>query len=125
MTIDESTNELPTPEIVSNDKYTPVYPEGILPKDEKHDPPTYEGDMNDLIERMRVKLFNVWSVWSDLRKNETLVNLLHKDPEDDVKAKYLKGIMTITMDRLGKMLADTNIVQELNKDKEVLCEETE
>jgi hypothetical protein len=119
----ETANELPQPEIVSNDKFTPVYPEGILPKDDKHDPPHYDGDMNDLVERMRVKLFNLWSVWSDLRKNETLVNLLHKDSEDDDKAKYLKGCLTITMDRMGKMLADTNIVQELNKEKEVLNEE--
>lgn len=115
--------EMPQPEIVSNDKYTPVYPEGILPKDEKHDPPHYDGDMNDMVERMRVKLFNVWSVWSDLRKNETLVNLLHKDPKDTDQDKYLKGCLTITIDRIGKMLSDTNIVQELNKEKEVLDEE--
>lgn len=120
-----TTESIPPPEIVVNDtdKFTPVYPEGILPKDEKNDPPHYDGDMNDMMERMRVKLFNIWSVWSDLRKNETLVNLLHKDSADTDKDKYLKGCLTITMDRLGKMLSDTNIVQELQKETEVLEEE--
>lgn len=111
-------NETPQVEIVSDQNPTPVYPEGILPADEKYDPPHYDGDMNDLTERMKVKLFNVWSVWSDLRKNETLVKMLHKDSEDDNVKKYLKGCLTITMDRLGKMLADTNITQELMKASE-------
>ena len=116
-------DNIPPTEVVSNDKYTPAYPEGILPKDEKNDPPHYDGDANDVVERMRVKLFNVWSVWSDLRKNETLLQLLQKDSADTDKDKYLKGCLTITIDRLGKMLSDTNIVQELQKEKEVLEEE--
>ena len=91
----------------------PLYPEPLLEKNEEHDIPPYQGDMDDLTERRNVKLYNLWSVWSDLRQNEKLILLLEAKKKDSADMKYLKAMLTLTIDRIGKVLADTNIVEEL------------
>lgn len=100
----------------------PVYPEPLLDANSQYDIPSYEGDVNDLLERRNTKLFNLWTIWSDLRKNEELVKMLEAKKADDKVKKYLKAILTITMDRMGKVLADTNIMEELCIKKSVLEE---
>ena len=95
------------------DPRIPLYPEGILPPNEKFDIPKFSGDSTNLTERRCVKLYNVWTVWSDLRRNERLVKVLEAKKRDSDDIKYLKAITTIAIDRLGKALADTNIVEEL------------
>lgn len=97
----------------SVDKRLPVYPEGLIPESE-HDPPKYDGDTTDLNLRMRTKLYNVWTLYSDLRKNGTLANYLNKVDDKDMEKKYIKACMVITIDRLAKMLIDTNLAEELN-----------
>lgn len=112
----ETQKELPMEvEIDNNDNNLPVYPEGVLPPHEKYDFPKYEGDMNDLNERRCVKLFNIWTHYSDLRKNEMLFKILNEAEEKDEKIKFLKLIIVLTIDRLGKILSDTNISEELSK----------
>lgn len=91
----------------------PLYPEPLLEKNDEHDIPSYEGDMDDLTERRNVKLYNLWSVWSDLRGNEKLIKMLEVDKKDKAELKYLKAMMTLTLDRMGKVLSDTNIIEEL------------
>lgn len=91
----------------------PLYPEPLLEKNEEHDIPSYQGDMDDLNERRNVKLYNLWSVWSDLRQNEKLIQLLEAQKKDTADMKFLKAMLTLTVDRMGKVLADTNIVEEL------------
>lgn len=95
------------------DARVPVFPEAVLDPNPEYDIPPYEGDMDDLTERRNVKLYNVWTVWSDLRKNEKLIKILEPRKKEHEDTKYLKAIMTITLDRLGKVLADTNIVEEV------------
>ena len=103
-------------EIVSGDDGNkPVYPEPLLPKNEKYDFPSYDGDLTDLTERRNVKLFNVWQTYSNLRKNEQLIQLLEKTEGDNEETKFLKLIIVLTVDRLGKILCDTNIVEEMTK----------
>jgi len=103
-------------EVVSGDDANrPIYPEGILPKNDKYDFPSYEGDLTDLTERRNVKLFNVWRTYSNLRKNEQLVQLLEKTEGNDEETKFLKLIIVLTVDRLGKILSDTNIMEEMTK----------
>lgn len=94
-------------------EYLPCFPEPLLPADEKFDIPSYQGDLEDLTERRNVKLYNLWTIWSDLRKNEELIKLLEVNRKDCKTTKFLKGILTITMDRMGKVLSDTNIIEEL------------
>ena len=103
----------------------PIYPEALLEDNEKYDLPKYTGDMDNLTERRNVKLYNLWSVWSDLRKNEQLIKLLEVNKKDNVDMKFMKAMMTITIDRLGKILADTNIVEELCIKKERRSEHDE
>lgn len=91
----------------------PIYPEPLLEKNEEHDIPSYQGDMDDLNERRNVKLYNLWSIWSDLRQNEKLIQLLEAKKKDSGEMKFLKAMLTLTIDRMGKVLADTNIVEEL------------
>ena len=103
----------------------PLYPEPLLEDNEEHDIPKYTGDVDDLTERRNVKLYNLWSVWSDLRKNENLIKLLEAKKKDSSDMKFLKAMMTLTIDRLGKVLADTNIVEELCVKKERRSEHEE
>ncbi len=91
----------------------PLYPEPLLEKNEEHDIPSFQGDMDDLTERRNVKLYNLWSIWSDLRQNEKLILLLEAKKKDSADMKFLKAMMTLAIDRMGKVLADTNIVEEL------------
>lgn len=93
--------------------YLPCPPEPLLPADDKFDIPSYKGDLKNLTERRNTKLYNLWTIWSDLRKNEELIKLLATDKKDTKELKFLKGILTIVMDRMGKVLSDTNIVEEL------------
>lgn len=96
----------------------PTYPEGILPVDEKYDIPPFKGDVNNLTERRNVKLYNLWTIWSDLRRNEKLITGLEANKKDSKDIEYLKAMMTIVIDRMGKVLADTNIVEEVCSMKE-------
>jgi len=106
----------------------PIYPEPLLEENEEYDLPKYTGDVKDLTERRNVKLYNLWSVWSDLRKNENLIQLLEANKKDNKDMKFLKAMMTLTIDRMGKVLSDTNIVEELcvksekREDDEVIAE---
>jgi hypothetical protein len=100
----------------TNDNYTPCYPDGVLPKDEKTDPPAYNGDVNDLTERRNTKLFNLWTLWSDMRTNQTLLASIEKNTKDDDEKRYLKGLVVVFLDRMGKMLADTNLLEELKRE---------
>lgn len=93
--------------------FLPCPPEPLLPPDEKFDVPPYKGDLNDLTERRNTKLYNLWTIWSDLRKNEELIKLLAVETKDTKELQFLKGMLTIVMDRMGKVLSDTNIVEEL------------
>lgn len=93
--------------------YLPCPPEPLLPSNEEFDIPPYKGDLNDLTERRNTKLYNLWTIWSDLRKNEELIKMLEVNKKDTKELKFLKGILTIVMDRMGKVLSDTNIVEEL------------
>jgi len=105
-----------TGEEVDNQK--PVYPEGILPRNEKYDYPQYKGDTEDLTERRNTKLFNIWCHYTDLRKNEKLFDILNSPEETKhilEEVKFLKLIMVLTIDRIGKILSDTNIVEEITK----------
>lgn len=98
------------------DKHMPHYPEGILPENKETDPPMYEGDMNDMTERLRFKLFQVWNTWSSLHTNETLVKKLALDTKDTEDIQYIKACIVLLLDRLGKILCNTEIVPEMKPD---------
>lgn len=88
----------------------------ILPSpllNEVKDPPP-KCESTDKMTRLRHKLFHIWSLWSDLRENEEICQLLLKGEDDDV----LRNVMISLMDRLGRILSNTNIIEELYEDVE-------
>jgi len=103
-----------TKEELTTDTNIPAYPSGLLPDNDKYDPPRYEGSLSDLTLRRNVKIYNLWLLWSNLRKDEELFKILDKKEGDDDKEKfYLKSMIVLTLDRMGKILVDTNIVEEV------------
>lgn len=105
---------------VISDANIPAYPSGLLPENPKFDPPRYDGPKDDLTLRRNVKLYNLWLLWSNLRKDEKLFEILQvgqKEEEKDSPLFYIKSMMVLTLDRMGKILVDTNIVEELKLDE--------
>lgn len=96
-------------------KYYPHFPEGMLPENAEVDPPKYEGDTDDITERLRFKTFQVWNTWSSLITNERLIKSLALNKKDTDEVQYLKAIIVMTMDRLGKILGNTDIVGEMKR----------
>lgn len=106
-----------TKENICTDQNMPAYPSGLLPDNDKYDPPRYDGSLDDLTLRRNVKIYNLWLLWSNLRKDEKLFTMLQtaKDEKEDTEMFYLKSMMVLTLDRMGKILVDTNIVEELKR----------
>lgn len=99
--------------------FLPAYPEGLLEVDDTRDPKRYEGVMDDLEERMRFKLYQVWSTWSILRMEESIIKSLMYNDKDTEEVKKIKAWFILTIDRIGKILADTNIAEEIKGETKV------
>jgi hypothetical protein len=99
-----------------NAKIYPHFPEGLLPVNEETDPAKYEGDMENMTERLRFKTFQVWNSWSSLLTNETLIKKLALTKEDSKDCQYVKACLVLFIDRVGKILADTDIVEEMKRE---------
>lgn len=95
------------------EKNLPHYPEGLLPINDELDPPKFEGDMDNMTERLRFKVFQVWNTWSSLHMNETLVKKLKLSKDDSDDVQYIKACIVLLLDRLGKILSNTEIVPEM------------
>lgn len=98
-------------------KVYPHYPEGILPAHPETDPAKYEGSIDDITERLRFKVFQVWNSWSSLMTNETLTKKVKLDDKDSEDTTYIKACLVLFLDRLGKILGDTDIVKEMTREE--------
>jgi hypothetical protein len=76
-----------------------IAPQPILQIDDKDkinlDP--YDGDMQNLTERRKYKLFNIWSTWNDCMMN---LKKIEEMTEDEVKFTLYSLI-----DRIGRILS--------------------
>lgn len=98
----------------------PSYPKKIYDMtDEDKLKYEYKGDVNDISNRLKTKLFNVWNLWHEIDKNEEIVKLLKYDEKyknikyknsDEYKAKCLCIQM---LDSLSKILTSTDLLEEL------------
>jgi hypothetical protein len=95
------------------DSQMPIYPSAIL-EPRADDPPAYPYDMDDIEERKTYKLWNIWITWSHLLKNG-VVDKLECNPDDNEQVKELKWMVVSLLDRIGKILALTNLIQEMKK----------
>lgn len=91
----------------------PIYPHKILADmPEEMCPPSYKGEETDIIKRMQHKLQMTWLTWSDIRKNENVSKLLVAKEDDDEDVFELKNVLLILFDRIGRILCDTDLLEE-------------
>jgi len=94
----------------------PCYPHPLIRNIKDEDKPApYDGDLNDLNARKNHKLSQIWLSWSDLRKNDKLCKLLQKEGDDNDTIKELKYILVLFMDRLARILCETNLFEEIGQ----------
>ena len=99
----------------SNEKTLPPYPDVLYPWSEADkEQLLFKGDKDDLLDRLKFKLYNFWLLWTDLRNNEKLIDIISKvDDTEDKNFFYLKNLIVNTIDRSGKILCNTDLIQEL------------
>ena len=97
----------------------PALPQGVLEwTDEEQKNLIFsnqpDADLEDVVRRLQFKLGWIWQDWDTIRNNQKLVDAINnvaKDPESE--EHFLKQILVLFIDRLGKVLGQTPIVQEL------------
>ena len=98
----------------------PSLPSGILEWNEQeqnslmYSQSVPDADMDDMVKRMQFKLSWVWQDWDALRNNKKLVDAVNNIAEDpNSEEHFIKQILVLMIDRLGKILGQTPIVEEL------------
>lgn len=93
----------------------PPYPIGLFDwTDEQKEHWEYHGSKTSIKQRASHKLWNTWLLWVDLHNNEKLINMIAKDTEDKESDEFqLKQMIVLVIDRLGKVLGNTNIGEEV------------
>lgn len=99
----------------------PPKPEGLFPITAEEEPMLlYKGNLEDISLRLKTKVLQVWLAWASLRTNERLIELVNQtETSNQEDIFYLKQIVVSVVDRLGKVLAITDIVQELFSKQEM------
>jgi hypothetical protein len=109
------------------------YPEKLFEwSKEELDNIKFQGPCTDIPARLVHKCFQFWVLWSNLRNSEELIKIINEKSEKDSHDYKLKLYMIQTIDKIGKILCNTNIVQELafrsavicpkcNEDRKVMC----
>lgn len=105
---------------VETEKTLPPYPDVLFPWSESDkEQLIFKGNVDDLTDRMRFKMYNMWLMWADLRNNEQLINIVGKtDKDEDKDFFYTKNIIVTAIDRMGKILCNTDLIKELVKTDE-------
>ena len=102
-------------QIHSTSQEMPVYPHALIRNIKESDKPNpFEGDISDLNARKNYKLWETWKIFSDIRTNERFLHLLEKKDGESDDMKELKYIFVLTLDRLGRILSNTNLFDEIN-----------
>lgn len=83
-----------------------LQPQSILELDEdKINLEPYDGDMENLTERRNYKLFQMWSTFNDLIKS--------LEKFEEMEKEELKCVLYSVIDRIGRILSQTDIGMEL------------
>lgn len=96
------------------DSQMPVYPSALLGARDD-DPPAYPYDIKDIEERKTYKLWNLWLTWSHLLKTGNVMEILQLKGDETEEVKELKWIAVSLLDRIGKILSLTNLMEEIKK----------
>lgn len=75
----------------------------------------FKGDKVDIQERMKFKIYNLWTVYGELCTNQKLVDYINKKEHNKTGEKfYLKNLIVNLVDRLSKILINTDLIEELS-----------
>jgi Fe-S cluster biosynthesis and repair protein YggX len=96
----------------------PPYPDGLFEYTEEQEKNLkYNGDLEDINRRVSQKLYNTWILWSNLRNNEKLIDIISKEEGKNIDKEsdefFLKSLIVNHIDYLAKILGNTNIAQEI------------
>jgi hypothetical protein len=87
-----------------------------LYKESEDDPKKYTGDKSKILDRVAHKLYNVWLFWLAVRCNDKLDAILQRETEDKESDEFvLKATIVQMIDRLAKILVDTNLLEEIGE----------
>lgn len=74
----------------------------------------YQGDKNDMKERMKHKIMKMWELWDRFSKDELLNKAMNKVPEDrDSDDFKIRQILLFTYEQIAYILKTTDIIEEL------------
>jgi len=95
----------------------PPYPDCILfdVTEEQAKIFKYTGDPNDVVNRMRFKLFLVWQIWAKARNNEKTIQIINQLKDKDSDEFVLGNELVCLIDEIGRTLSATHITEELFK----------
>jgi hypothetical protein len=96
----------------------PPLPRAIRENDEKE---KYDGNMDNMANRIFYKIYCIWIFWVEMMKDEKLAELLKLDKDDDKDSlEYKSKCYTLDiLDYIGHFLGQTNIGEECSW----LCEQ--
>lgn len=89
----------------------PPMPVAIRPYTDKDT--RYAGEKDNFRHRISHKLYSLWILWAVMRVSPELKALLDKTCEEETDEYKTKCILVDTMDALGKLLGNTNILEEI------------
>ena len=89
----------------------PPMPVPIRPYSDKDN--RYKGEQDHFRNRIAHKLYSLWVLWAVMRMSPELKQLLDQECDKSSDTYETKCVLVDTMDALGKLLGDTNIIEEL------------
>ena len=91
----------------------PPLPVALRPWDEKNDFRYQQEDL-DFRKRLTHKLYSLWTMWAIVATDQKLGDLLKKECRSKKSEEYkVKCAIIDLVDKTGKILGDTNILEEL------------
>ena len=94
----------------------PPYPEPFFEwNDEQIKNFKYDGDTEDIGKRMAHKLNSTWLLWTDLRTNDRLMEIVNQATDKESDEFYMKNLLVTLIDRVAKVLSNTDLTEELLK----------
>lgn len=81
---------------------------------------SYKGDKNDIKQRLKHKIFNIWNLWNNVSKDENLARVISDLPEKNTDEYYLKQSFFYVIEQIAFILNNTDIIEEIIDNKDVM-----
>lgn len=74
----------------------------------------YQGDDNDIKERLKHKVMKMWELWDRFSKDESLAKIMNDVPADRTSDDFkIRQILLFTYEQIAYILKSTDIIQEM------------